>query len=92
MSQITLLGQVIQCLPRDSFKKLVGHYQTDKHSKGLHSWGHLVSMMFCHQAEADSVRDISNELRSITGNRVVCWCSVFQFDFYFIFINTIVSL
>lgn len=70
MSQITLLGQVIQLLPRDSFKKLVSHYQTDKHNKGISSWDHLVSMVFCHLAGADSVRDISNGLRSITGNRV----------------------
>lgn len=69
MSQITLLGQVIQLLPRDSFRKLVRQHQTDKHSKGLSSWDHLVSMLFCHLAGADSVRDISNGLRSITGNR-----------------------
>ena len=70
MSQITLLGQVIQLLPRDSFKKLVNLYQTDKYSKGLSSWDHAVSMIFCHLGGADSVRDISNGLRSITGNRV----------------------
>ncbi len=70
VSQITLLGQVIQLLPRDSFKKLVDHHQTDKHSKGISSWDHLASMVFCHLAGADSVRDISNGLRSMAGNRV----------------------
>ena len=70
MSQITLLGQVIQLLPRDSFKKLVTRHQTDKHSKGISSWDHTVAMIFCHLTGADSVRDISNGLRSITGNRV----------------------
>lgn len=70
MSQITLLGQVLQLLPRDPFKKLVKHYQTDKHNKGISSWDHMVSMIFCHIAGADSVRDISNGLRSITGNRI----------------------
>lgn len=70
MSQITLLGQVIQLLPRNSFKKLVRHHQTDKHNKGISSWDHGVAMIFCHLAGADSVRDISNGLRSITGNRI----------------------
>jgi hypothetical protein len=70
MGQITLLGQVVQLLPRDPFKKLVIKYQSDKHSKGLSSWDHLISMVFCQLTGADSVRDISNGLRSITGNRV----------------------
>lgn len=69
MSQITLLAQVIQLLPRNSFKKLVIKHQTDKHSKGLSSWDHLIAMLFCHLIGANSVRDISNGLRSITGNR-----------------------
>ena len=70
MSQITLLGQVLQLLPRDPFKKLIKHYQTDKRNKGISSWDHMVSMIFCHIVGADSVRDISNGLRSITGDRV----------------------
>jgi hypothetical protein len=69
MGQISLLGQVVQLLPRDSFKKLVVKHQSDKHSKGLTSWDHLVSMLFCQLTGTDSVRDISNGLRSITGNR-----------------------
>lgn len=69
MSQITLLGQIIQLLPRDSFKKLVHTHQSNKHSKGLSSWDHLVSMIFSHLASANSVRDISNGLRSAAGNR-----------------------
>ncbi len=68
MSQITLLAQVIQLLPRPSFKKLVKRHQSDKHSKGLNSWCHLVSMLFCHLAGASSVRDISNGLRCTMGN------------------------
>src|SRR5690606_8371385 len=32
------------------------------------SWTHLVSMLFCHFAKSTSVRDISNGLRSATGN------------------------
>jgi len=50
------------------FSNIVKKHGTDKYSKGIDSWTHLVSMLFCHLGHANSVRDISNGLRSITGN------------------------
>lgn len=68
MSNLTLLSQLVQILPHDVFNRLVKKRQSDKHSKGLTSWTHLISMIFCQLGQATSVRDISNGLRSITGN------------------------
>ena len=68
MSKITLFGQIIQRLDRTLFKKLVKEHNTDKHQKGFDSWSHLTSMLFCHFAKSQSLRDISNGLRSATGN------------------------
>lgn len=68
MSNISLFGQIIQNLDRTIFKKLVKEHQTDKHQKGFDSWSHLTSMLFCHFAKSESLRDISNGLRSATGN------------------------
>src|SRR5690554_7329910 len=68
MANITLFSQIIQKLDRLSFNKIVKERQTDKHSKGFNSWTHLVSMLFCQFAKSQSVRDISNGLRSATGN------------------------
>ncbi|MFC1734121.1 IS4 family transposase [candidate division KSB1 bacterium] len=68
MIKITLFSQLVQLLPRNKFQKVVNKYQSNKHSKGLDSWTHLISMVFCQIAQANSVRDISNGLRSITGN------------------------
>jgi hypothetical protein len=68
MTNITLFSQIISKLDRSKFKKLVDHKQTDKHNKGFTSWTHLVSMLFCQFAKSQSVRDISNGLRSATGN------------------------
>lgn len=68
MVKVSLFSQIISLLPRNSFDKLTQQYQTDKSVKGLNSWTHLVSMIFCHLGQAGSVRDISNGLRSITGN------------------------
>lgn len=68
MANITLFSQIISKLDRSKFKKLVDLKQTDKHNKGYTSWTHLVSMLFCQFAKSQSVRDISNGLRSATGN------------------------
>jgi hypothetical protein len=68
MTNITLFSQIIAKLERVKFTKLVNDKQTDKHEKGYNSWTHLVSMLFCQFAKSQSVRDISNGLRSATGN------------------------
>nr|WP_121966461.1 IS4 family transposase [Myroides sp. N17-2] len=60
--------KIIQKLDRSKFKKIVKERQTDKHNKGFDSWNHLISMLFCHFSRSKSVRDISNGLRSATGN------------------------
>lgn len=68
MVKVTLFSQIISKLDSSLFKKLVKGHQTDKHQKGFNSWSHLVSMLFCQFAKSQSVRDISNGLRSATGN------------------------
>ena len=68
MTNVTLFSQIIGKLDRLKFSKLVNEKQTDKHQKGYTSWTHLVAMLFCQFAKSQSVRDISNGLRSATGN------------------------
>ena len=65
---VTLFSQIISNLNRVSFNRIVERYKSDKHSKGINSWTHLVSMLFCHFAKANSLREISHGLRSATGN------------------------
>jgi len=68
MTNITLFSQIISKLDRFKFNKLVKNRETDKHQKGYSSWIQLVSMLFCQFAKSQSLRDISNGLRSATGN------------------------
>ncbi len=68
MTKLTLFSQIISKLDRSKFRKLVVARQSDKHQKGFDSWSHMVSMLFCQFAKSQSVRDISNGLRSATGN------------------------
>jgi len=50
------------------FYTIVKKYKSDKYSKGINSWTQVVSMLFMQLANANSLRDISNGLRSATGN------------------------
>jgi len=68
MVKISLFSQMLSLIPRDKFDRLVSKHSSDKHHKGINSWTHLVSMLFCHIGGAASVRDISNGLTSTTGN------------------------
>lgn len=68
MVNVSLFGQILIQFDRFSFKKIVAHYQSDKHSKGINSWTHFVAMIFCQLANANSLRDISNGLQSAAGN------------------------
>ena len=68
MANITLFSQIIKKLDRSKFNKIVERKKSDKHNKGFSSWNHLISMLFCQFAKSQSVRDISNGLRSATGN------------------------
>lgn len=68
MANLTLFAQIISKLDRGAFARLVRKKESDKHQKDYNSWTHLVSMLFCQFAKSQSVRDISNGLRSATGN------------------------
>lgn len=67
-SNISLFAQALRLIDRNLFKTIVSSHDTDKHHKGIDSWTHLVTMLFMQLAGATSVRDISNGLRSATGN------------------------
>ena len=68
MIKVSLFSQVLKLIDRDILKDIVRAHDSDKHSKGINTWTHLVSMLFMHLANANSNRDISNGLRSATGN------------------------
>jgi len=66
--KLTLFNQVLQQIDRSIFNRIVKRHNTDKYSKGINTWTHFVSMLFMQLSKVDSLRDISNGLRSATGN------------------------
>ena len=67
-TKITLFSQVLGLIDRNIFNKEVRIHRSDKFNKGIDTWTHMVSMLFMQFANATSLRDISNGLRSATGN------------------------
>lgn len=66
--KVNLFSQILKLIDREKINQLVKKHQSNKHSKGINTWTHLVSMLFCHLAKVSSLREISNGLRSATGN------------------------
>ena len=68
MANITLFAQIISQLPQEKICKIINERGTDEHCKGYNTWSQFVSMVFSLYSGCDSVRDISNGLKSATGN------------------------
>lgn len=68
MANLTLFAQIISLLPKEKIRRLIKKAGTDKHCKGYNTWSQFVSMVFSQFSGCDSVRDISNGLKSATGN------------------------
>lgn len=68
MANLTLFAQIVSKFDRYQFKQLVREEKSDKFNKGLNSWTHFISMIFCQFSKSNSLRDIANGLRSATGN------------------------
>jgi hypothetical protein len=68
MNNITLFSQIINKLNREDFRKVVDKYETDKHNKGINSWTHMVSMLYLHYSNSNSLDEISNGLRLSGGS------------------------
>ena len=54
--------------PEKTIRGIISKCNSDKFCKGFDTWSQLVSMIFCQFANSTSVRDISNGLKSATGN------------------------
>ncbi|MBC7124552.1 MAG: DUF4372 domain-containing protein [Bacteroidales bacterium] len=51
MVKLTLFSQITSLIPRHIFSDIVKKYNGDKYSKGIDSWTHLISMVFCHPGQ-----------------------------------------
>lgn len=66
--KISLFSQILSLLDRSIINRAVREHQSDKYSKGINTWTHMVSMVFMQLSGATSIRDIATGLLSATGN------------------------
>lgn len=63
----SLFHQVLKLIPQREFEEIIMKYDGNKHKQSFDSWGHLVSMLFCQLAQANSLREICGGLKTCGG-------------------------
>ncbi|MCG8672886.1 MAG: IS4 family transposase [Pseudomonadales bacterium] len=63
----SIFSQLLTVFSRADFAGLVKECGSDYRSKGFSSWSQFVCMLFCHLAQAKSLREICNGLRCCLG-------------------------
>lgn len=58
---------MLRLILRTSFHKAVLEHKAERHARGFTSWGQLVAMLYCHLAQARSLREICNGLAASEG-------------------------
>jgi hypothetical protein len=58
---------MLRLIPRTTFHKAVLEHQAERHARGFTSWGQMVAMLYCHLAQARSLREICNGLAASEG-------------------------
>lgn len=66
----SLFSQLLKHIPRIKFSQAVRKHNAERHAKGFTCWTQFVSMLFCHLAHADSLREICNGLSCCLGKLV----------------------
>jgi hypothetical protein len=69
--KLSLFSQVLALIDQNVVRRLVCQYDTDKYSKGINTWMHVLSMIFMQLAAAKTLRDYSNGLRSAIGRLAI---------------------
>ena len=63
----SLFSQLLEQFPRTRFSRLVAKHGAERGAKGFTCWTQFVSMLFCHLARADSLREICGGLACCQG-------------------------
>ena len=63
----SILNQLLQIFSRTDFQKAVDETEAERHARGFRSWDQFVAMLFCHLADANSLREICGGLASCQG-------------------------
>lgn len=63
----SLFSQILSLFQRSDFARHVKQLKAEYHARGFTSWDQFVAMLFCQLAQARSLREISDGLKSCEG-------------------------
>lgn len=63
----SLFSQILSLFQRSDFARHVRELKAEHRAKGFNSWDQFVAMLFCQLAQARSLREISDGLKSCEG-------------------------
>ncbi len=63
----SLFGQILSLISRSEFARHVKDLKVERYAKGFRAWDQLVAMLFCHLAQAKSLREITGGLKTCLG-------------------------
>jgi hypothetical protein len=63
----SVFSQILKFFPRAEFAQIVDRHQGDRRAKGFTCWTQFVAMTFCQLGRAQSLREITDGLRSCEG-------------------------
>ena len=63
----SLFTQILSLFQRSDFARHVHELKAERHSRGFSCWSQFVAMLFCQLAQARSLREISDGLKSCEG-------------------------
>lgn len=63
----SLFSQILSLFQRSDFARHVRELKAEYHARGFSSWDQFVAMLFCQLAQARSLREISDGLKSCEG-------------------------
>lgn len=63
----SLFTQILSLFQRSEFARHVHELKAERHARGFSCWSQFVSMLFCQLAQARSLREISDGLKSCEG-------------------------
>ena len=66
----SMFSQVLQLVNRNDFSRAVRRHGAERGAKGFRCWDQFVSMLFCHMAGANSLREICGGLATALGKLV----------------------
>ncbi len=70
----TRFGELLKALPKNTFRRCVEHYQSDKHNKGFDSWDHLISMIYAQLSGSRSLRELEVSYNSHAAHHYHLGC------------------